>query len=179
MSTMKYFKPLGLATGLFIVVTAFLLLIALPVEAATPIRVYAANSCKGLSEQRASEGSAQFIWNGNEGIFGNTQGTNGAARFVCPVTRQKVGSTAGAEGFVWFTGVVWSLGDRVSCTMTSRSHWNGGLVSTATISNVNQASSLVLLRMTLPSSSSYGHYSLQCTVNNIFNVMQSYRIREF
>ncbi|NNC99520.1 MAG: hypothetical protein HKN85_05015 [Gammaproteobacteria bacterium] len=148
--------------------------LAAPVDA-----VYAANSCKGLSQQAAAEGTVQFIWNGNEGMFGNTQGSNDVSRMVCPIVRQKIQTSNGAKFWAYFTGVIWNLGDRVSCTMTNRRPNTGALISTATSGNVNQASSSVTLTNSITPSSALGHYSLQCTINNLFNVMNSYRVREF
>ena len=180
MSIIRCFNSLGQRTGLFEIFTLFLLLIALPGAASAAIedKVYAANSCRDLSQQAATEGTAQFIWNGNEGIFGNTQGSSGVTRVVCPIVRQKVGSSTRAYFYVYFSAVFYSLGDRVSCTMSSRKNINGSLVSTVTAGNVNQGSSLVRLFGFLPITHHIGHLSLQCTTNNIFNVMHNYRIRE-
>ena len=170
---MSRFKSLILCgAGLF-------LLTAGAVQAQSVERIYAGNSCKAIAGAEATTGDWLMVFSGDESLDAGDPGSSGVARAVCPIVRQKINSSKGAKFFVYFTSTDWGFGDRVSCTMTSRRPHNGVLVSSGTRQNVNNSSQQQLLARSIAPSSTWGHYSLQCTSNTTFPEIQSYRIKEF
>lgn len=157
------------------------------VFAQTEERIYAMNQCSTLHfDSTSSSFNNKGSWHYSDGsndqsLDAGEPGADGFFRMVCPIVRQKVGSSAGAKFFVYVDDID-SVSEVVECTMTSRRPRNGALVSSATRTrnggqaNANQQ--LELARSVSPSST-FGHYSLECSSNDNDPRFHGYRIREF
>jgi len=145
-------------------------------------RIYAGNSCntKDYGEQSFLD-AGTWHYSNNQSIDAGTAGADGEYEVVCPIVRQKVGSSAGAKFFVYVDDMV-NPTDEVECTMTSRRPHNGALVSSGSRSRTGAQANLndeVILARSIAPSSTFGHYSLECVTNDNDPAIHGYRIKEF
>lgn len=149
-------------------------------------KIYAGNSCNALSYDTDSgsfsnRGTWHYNDSGNQSLDAGDAGTDDEYDVICPIVRQKVGSSAGAKFFVYVDEMTQPT-DEFECTMTSRRPHNGALVSSGsrlrTGAQANSNDENVLARSIAPSST-FGHYSLECRTNDNDPAIHSYRIKEF